>query len=225
MAEKLEAFGPETMRNIEKQVLLQTIDGKWREHLLTAGTSAVGRRLPRLCAARPAERIQDRRLPAVRIDAELAAAGRDAEAGADPPDHQGRAGGDDGAAAGAAARGAGAAAHGPGCPAAVAPAWPRPRRLPVARARLPRSPGSTRPIRPPGATRPQRPLPLRLGREVQALPRPAGLTAGRLRRMTGRAWRPCAFCASRNCRNCWKHSPNSPRIGPVRRLALTRQTA
>ena len=34
MAEKAEAFGPETMRNIEKQVLLQTIDGKWREHLL-----------------------------------------------------------------------------------------------------------------------------------------------------------------------------------------------
>jgi len=35
MAEKLAAFGPETMRNIEKQVLLQTIDAKWREHLLT----------------------------------------------------------------------------------------------------------------------------------------------------------------------------------------------
>ncbi|RUS58893.1 preprotein translocase subunit SecA [Pseudorhodobacter sp. E13] len=35
MAEKMEAFGPETMRNIEKQVLLQTIDTKWREHLLT----------------------------------------------------------------------------------------------------------------------------------------------------------------------------------------------
>ena len=35
MAEKLEAFGADTMRNIEKQVLLQTIDGKWREHLLT----------------------------------------------------------------------------------------------------------------------------------------------------------------------------------------------
>ncbi|CRL12745.1 preprotein translocase subunit SecA [Phaeobacter italicus] len=35
MAEKAEAFGPETMRNIEKQVLLQTIDSKWREHLLT----------------------------------------------------------------------------------------------------------------------------------------------------------------------------------------------
>ncbi|MEJ2028363.1 MAG: preprotein translocase subunit SecA [Maritimibacter sp.] len=35
MEEKAEAFGPETMRTIEKQILLQTIDGKWREHLLT----------------------------------------------------------------------------------------------------------------------------------------------------------------------------------------------
>ena len=35
MAEKAAAFGPEVMRNIEKQILLQTIDGKWREHLLT----------------------------------------------------------------------------------------------------------------------------------------------------------------------------------------------
>ena len=35
MAEKQEAFGAETMRNVEKQLLLQTIDGKWREHLLT----------------------------------------------------------------------------------------------------------------------------------------------------------------------------------------------
>ena len=35
MAEKAEAFGADTMRNIEKQVLLQSIDGKWREHLLT----------------------------------------------------------------------------------------------------------------------------------------------------------------------------------------------
>ncbi|WP_425100780.1 preprotein translocase subunit SecA [Tropicibacter sp. S64] len=35
MAEKAEAFGPDTMRQIEKQVLLQTIDTKWREHLLT----------------------------------------------------------------------------------------------------------------------------------------------------------------------------------------------
>jgi preprotein translocase subunit SecA len=35
MAEKAEAFGAETMRTIEKQILLQTIDAKWREHLLT----------------------------------------------------------------------------------------------------------------------------------------------------------------------------------------------
>jgi len=35
LAEKTAAFGADTMRNIEKQILLQTIDGKWREHLLT----------------------------------------------------------------------------------------------------------------------------------------------------------------------------------------------
>jgi preprotein translocase subunit SecA len=34
MAEKTAAFGPEVMRNIEKQVLLQTIDANWREHLV-----------------------------------------------------------------------------------------------------------------------------------------------------------------------------------------------
>lgn len=34
MADKLATFGPEVMRNIEKQLLLQSIDGKWREHLL-----------------------------------------------------------------------------------------------------------------------------------------------------------------------------------------------
>jgi preprotein translocase subunit SecA len=35
MDEKTAAFGAETMRSVEKQILLQTIDGKWREHLLT----------------------------------------------------------------------------------------------------------------------------------------------------------------------------------------------
>ena len=34
MAQKAEAFGPDTLRQIEKQILLQTIDEKWREHLL-----------------------------------------------------------------------------------------------------------------------------------------------------------------------------------------------
>lgn len=33
--EKTEQFGAENMRQIEKQLLLQSIDGKWREHLLT----------------------------------------------------------------------------------------------------------------------------------------------------------------------------------------------
>ena len=35
MTEKSDTFGAESLRNIEKQFLLQTIDGKWREHLLT----------------------------------------------------------------------------------------------------------------------------------------------------------------------------------------------
>ncbi|WP_121061119.1 preprotein translocase subunit SecA [Chachezhania antarctica] len=35
MAKKAVAFGPENIRNIEKQILLQTIDENWREHLLT----------------------------------------------------------------------------------------------------------------------------------------------------------------------------------------------
>ena len=35
MAKKAVDFGPDNMRMIEKQVLLETIDGKWREHLVT----------------------------------------------------------------------------------------------------------------------------------------------------------------------------------------------
>ena len=35
MAEKSVAFGTQSMRQIEKQVLLQIIDSKWREHLIT----------------------------------------------------------------------------------------------------------------------------------------------------------------------------------------------
>jgi preprotein translocase subunit SecA len=35
MAQKTEGFGEENMRMIEKQILLQTIDTKWREHLVT----------------------------------------------------------------------------------------------------------------------------------------------------------------------------------------------
>jgi len=35
MVDKAEAFGADTMRDIEKQLLLQTIDTKWRDHLLS----------------------------------------------------------------------------------------------------------------------------------------------------------------------------------------------
>ncbi len=35
MVEKTDAFGEEAMRSVIKQVLLQTIDAKWRDHLLT----------------------------------------------------------------------------------------------------------------------------------------------------------------------------------------------
>ncbi len=35
MAEKTKAFGKEAMQKVEKQLLLQTIDTKWREHLVT----------------------------------------------------------------------------------------------------------------------------------------------------------------------------------------------
>ena len=35
MAAKADAFGAENMRSIEKQILLQTMDAKWREHILT----------------------------------------------------------------------------------------------------------------------------------------------------------------------------------------------
>ncbi|QHQ36922.1 preprotein translocase subunit SecA [Algicella marina] len=35
MAQKVAQYGPEVIRSVEKQVLLQTIDAQWREHLLT----------------------------------------------------------------------------------------------------------------------------------------------------------------------------------------------
>ena len=35
MADKTQAFGKEAMQQVEKQLLLQTIDTKWREHLIT----------------------------------------------------------------------------------------------------------------------------------------------------------------------------------------------
>jgi preprotein translocase subunit SecA len=50
MARKAVEFGPENMRMIEKQILLETIDSKWREHLLTSGASALCGWVSQLCA-------------------------------------------------------------------------------------------------------------------------------------------------------------------------------
>ena len=57
MAAKAAQFGPDNMRSIEKQILLQTMDAKWREHLVTLEhlRSVVGFR--GLCATRSVERI------------------------------------------------------------------------------------------------------------------------------------------------------------------------
>ncbi len=105
MTEKAEAFGPETMRSIEKQILLQTIDAKWREHLLTLEhlRSVVGFR--GYAQRDPPVGIQDRGLRSFRIDAELAPAGCDAEAGPGPSAERGRAAGDDAPVPRSAARG------------------------------------------------------------------------------------------------------------------------
>ncbi len=62
MAQKAVHFGPEAMRMIEKQVLLQTVDTKWREHLLTLEhlRSVVGFRATHNGTP---QRIQERILP------------------------------------------------------------------------------------------------------------------------------------------------------------------
>jgi preprotein translocase subunit SecA len=50
MAAKAARFGPDVMRQIEKAVLLQTLDHLWREHLVHARPPAPGRSA---CAATP----------------------------------------------------------------------------------------------------------------------------------------------------------------------------
>ena len=79
MDEKVAAFGPEAMRNIEKQVLLQTIDGKWREHLLRLEhlRSVVGFR--GYAQRDPLNEYKTEGFQLFEIDAEFAAPGGDAE--------------------------------------------------------------------------------------------------------------------------------------------------
>ena len=82
MAAKAANMGPELMRFIEKSLLLQVLDAVWKEHLLRARPSAPGHRPARLRPARSAERIQERGLRAVQRDAGRAEGARDDDAGA-----------------------------------------------------------------------------------------------------------------------------------------------
>jgi preprotein translocase subunit SecA len=130
-----------------------------------AGTPALGRGLPRLCPARPAQRIQDRELSTVRKLARRAPHGCDAKAVANPPDDRRRAKGDGGAG-----------------PRTAAPGQPGPRRRGRRRCCRTRGGRECRRNRTParlcrrrpkhmGQPGPQRRLPLRVGQEIQALPR------------------------------------------------------
>ena len=160
MAKKAARFGPELMRAVEKQVLLQTLDHLWREHLATLDHLRSVDRLPRLCAARPAERIQDRRVRALPVAARQPP----------PRGHRAaRACGDSAAAAGApAALVMGGASHRRRRPARTR--WRGDRAVPVRRSRRRGRSATRQPVHL-GQGRPQRALPLRLRQEIQAVPR------------------------------------------------------
>jgi preprotein translocase subunit SecA len=75
MAEKAEMLGSEMMRNIEKQVLLQAIDAKWREHIVrldqlrsVIGLRSYGRRDPFLEFRAEAFGLFEHMLTALRQD-------------------------------------------------------------------------------------------------------------------------------------------------------------
>ena len=168
MAGKVARYGVETMRQVEKQVLLQTIDANWREHLVTldhlrsvVGFRGYAQRDPlneyKSEAFTLFETLLNRlRTEVTRMLAHVQIMTQE-EQQAMMAALQSR------AAETAAAR----------APAQPAPA-PAPERDPGdGRRRRPRPQPRHRPRRPRhlGHERPQRPLPLRLGQEVQALPR------------------------------------------------------
>ena len=95
--DKVVAFGADTMRQVEKQLLLQTIDGKWREHLVTLEhlRSVVGFR--GYAQRDPLSEYKTEAFPAVRKPARRAPGGCDAQAVADPSDQRRRTAGDDAA--------------------------------------------------------------------------------------------------------------------------------
>ena len=60
--------GPDLMRQYERHILLQIIDGAWKDHLAQHGPPQGGDRPARLRPARPARRVQERVLRDVRRD-------------------------------------------------------------------------------------------------------------------------------------------------------------
>ncbi len=177
MAEKAAAFGAETMRNIEKQILLQTIDAKWREHLLTlehlrsvVGFRGYAQRDPLNEYKTESFQLFESMLDGLRDDVTQKLAQI-------RPMTAGRTAGDDAADAAQQRR------RSRRRPAARRPPQ---RRRPVQPLRLPRLRRSRTRLRRGrsrhlGQSGPQRCLPLRIGQEVQALPRPAGLKKAKFR--------------------------------------------
>ena len=172
MAAKLERYGAATMRAVEKQVLLQTIDRNWREHLVTldhlrsvVGFRGYAQRDPLNEYKSEAFQLFEALLNKLRSEVTRLLAHvqvmTQEEQQAMIADLQARS-----EAARAAARPQ---------PAEPAPAA-QPARVPAMAAAGPDAESSAAVRsrrRPLGAVGPQRSLPLRIGQEIQALPRPA----------------------------------------------------
>ncbi len=80
MDAKMAASDPALWRRIEKSVLLQKLDGQWKEHLATLDALAPGGGSARACAEAADQRVQAGGLRPVRASARHAARGRDHQA-------------------------------------------------------------------------------------------------------------------------------------------------
>ena len=173
MAEKTANYGPDADADGREEPAAAAARPDLEGPPPVARPSAPGHQSARLCAARPAQRIQARGVRAVRGDAGQSA--RAGHLGAEPcriarsqPPQPAYG---DGAAASPRRRWPRSAPAGTaGRPPAAAPR--RSGRAAVRQRRRPRRPAPRRPARALGRHRPQRPMPLRLRQEIQALPRP-----------------------------------------------------
>ena len=156
--------GPELMRQFERSLMLQTLDQHWREHLADARPPAPGHPPARLRAEEPEAGVQARGVRALLRHARPHQAGR----------RQGRA-----HRAGAHARRTSRRSRRRRRSATSSTSTPTTtRRWRAATADAARRASGAAPfVRARREGRPQRSLPLRLGQEVQAVPRPADLTA------------------------------------------------